>query len=390
MPAPPKWSFAYYTRQQQIALWILLAALVIVFGWSALPRKEVEEIPADEEFWLAVETLRANDEAGPATSEPIAQETPATALFYFDPNTVSSTELESLGLNAGQARSWIRYRNSGAKFYRADDIARIWALSPEDVARLKPWVSIPEETEPADAGPERSEVANFPFDPNTVTSDELQQLGLSERQARTWISYRNSGARFERAEDIGRVYGLNAADIARLTPLISINETNLLADAATHQVSTPQSYDNRPSIGQSYESNSVLTLDVNSATTEDWQRLRGIGPYWAGRIVKFRDALGGFVAIDQIGDTYGLPDSTFQSIRPQLTLESPVEPLYINTATEEELKLHPYINARQAGALVAYRNQHGPFEGAEALRDVRLLSDADRARLVPYLNFRME
>ncbi|MEL7378086.1 MAG: helix-hairpin-helix domain-containing protein, partial [Bacteroidota bacterium] len=202
--------------------------------------------------------------------------------------------------------------------------------------------------------------------------------------------YRNSGARFERAEDIGRVYGLNAADIARLTPLISINETNLLADAATDQVSTPQSYDNRPSIGQSYESNSVLTLDVNSATTEDWQRLRGIGPYWAGRIVKFRDALGGFVAIDQIGDTYGLPDSTFQSIRPQLTLESPVEPLYINTATEEELKLHPYINARQAGALVAYRNQHGPFKGAEALRDVRLLSDADRARLVPYLNFRME
>ncbi|MEM8586385.1 MAG: helix-hairpin-helix domain-containing protein, partial [Bacteroidota bacterium] len=387
MPAPPKWSFAYYTRRQQMALWILLAGLVLIFGWSILPRKQTEPVPADEEFWLAVEALRT--EETPAAESARRESTEYSRpqeLFYFDPNTVDEESLIDLGLNSGQARSWIRYRNSGARFSSPEDLSRLYVLSQEDIAKLKPWVRIANRSTGQDFSRNASEEntridpINFTFDPNTVSADQLQQLGLNAGQARAWIRYRNSGARFDKAEDIARLRALDQEDIDRLQPLIRFESAVAIADASTNENTAPQTYSSTSSIGQSYESAVSINLDVNEASAEDWQRLRGIGPYWAGRIIRFRDALGGFVSIDQIGDTYGLPDSTFQAIRAQLTLNRPADQLSINTATEEELKRHPYINARQARALIAYREQHGYFSGPESLTDVRLLTADDRTR----------
>lgn len=62
-------------------------------------------------------------------------------------------------------------------------------------------------------------------------------------------------------------------------------------------------------------------LDVNTATAADFERLPGIGPTLAGRIVKFRAKLGRFHSVETLTRTYGLPDSTFRQIRPCLTLK---------------------------------------------------------------------
>lgn len=57
-------------------------------------------------------------------------------------------------------------------------------------------------------------------------------------------------------------------------------------------------------------------LNVNTATVADFERLPGIGPTLAGRIVKFRAKLGRFPSFETLARTYGLPDSTFRRIRP--------------------------------------------------------------------------
>ncbi|MEM6395602.1 MAG: helix-hairpin-helix domain-containing protein [Bacteroidota bacterium] len=397
MPAPPKWSFAYYTRKQQRALWIILAVLVTVFGWSMWPRQELETLPTDDEFWLAVEKLRANEETEEITEAESSgnyYSNSSPSSFYFDPNTVSQQQLEDLGLSERQAKAWVKYRSSGAKFKKPEDIARLRILRPEDVNRLKPLVRISgreyaNSDDQADAveASLRSASESFRFDPNTVTQDELERLGLNVGQARAWIRYRSSGATFGKPEDIARLRVLDAEDVARLQPLVDIEGQPQIADLQASEDGRPQTYGGTTGIGEGYTVNENISLDINAATPEDWQRLRGIGPYWAGRIIKFRDALGGFVSIDQIADTYGFPDSTFQAIRPSLRLEQSVSLLPINLASEDELKHHPYLKARQARAIVAYREQHGPFADANALKDVRLLSEADRERLVPYLSF---
>ena len=63
-----------------------------------------------------------------------------------------------------------------------------------------------------------------------------------------------------------------------------------------------------------------FTIEVNSATQEDYERLYGIGKVYAERIVKFRDKLGGFYSINQIKDVFGIEDSTFQKFKKNLTL----------------------------------------------------------------------
>ena len=62
-------------------------------------------------------------------------------------------------------------------------------------------------------------------------------------------------------------------------------------------------------------------IDVNTADTSAFISLPGIGSKLAARIVTFREKLGGFYSVEQIGETYGLPDSTFQKIKQWLKLE---------------------------------------------------------------------
>ena len=95
----------------------------------------------------------------------------------------------------------------------------------------------------------------------------------------------------------------------------------------------------------------------------DWQKLKGMGPALSKRIVGYRSNLGGFYAIEQVAETYNLPDSTFQKIRTQLKLSQPTQlsKININTATEAELSFHPYIGKKEAKWIVAFRQQHGNY-----------------------------
>lgn len=65
----------------------------------------------------------------------------------------------------------------------------------------------------------------------------------------------------------------------------------------------------------------LLVINVNTATAEDLKTLPGIGDVLSERIVRFRSKLGKFSSIDEVGKTYGLPDSTFQKIKTYLILE---------------------------------------------------------------------
>ena len=116
-------------------------------------------------------------------------------------------------------------------------------------------------------------------------------------------------------------------------------------------------------------------VDINTADTSAFIALPGIGNKLALRIVNFRDKLGGFYSIDQIGETYGLPDSVFRKIKPFLNLETNlVKKFNINTATKDEMKSHPYIKWNLANAIVEYRNQHGNFSSLEDLKKISLIT----------------
>ena len=109
-------------------------------------------------------------------------------------------------------------------------------------------------------------------------------------------------------------------------------------------------------------------MPVNEADTTAFIALPGIGTKLATRIISFREKLGGFYSVDQVGETYGLSDSSFQKIRPYLVNAGVVRLMDLNAVTAEELKDHPYFRWALARAIVAYRNQHGPFKDLSELK----------------------
>ncbi len=131
-----------------------------------------------------------------------------------------------------------------------------------------------------------------------------------------------------------------------------------------------------------------LKVDINKATAETFQRLYGIGPAYSARIVKFREALGGFSDIKQVSEVYGLPDSTFQAVRPNLEISPAIlHKLNINTASKDELSFHPYLHWKQAKIIIAYREMHGPFGSLEDLKKIHGLEADLIQKMKPYLQF---
>jgi len=164
-----------------------------------------------------------------------------------------------------------------------------------------------------------------------------------------------------------RVYGLHTDEFQRLKSHVRIEPTN--------SNSKPASYPQLQNIKPSGLSHSKENIDINTADTSAFISLPGIGSKLAARIVNFRDRLGGFYSVDQVKETYGLPDSTFEKIRNRIILNDPtVKKLNINTATMDELKTHPYIRWNLANAIVEYRTQHGNFSKLEDLQNIQLIT----------------
>lgn len=141
----------------------------------------------------------------------------------------------------------------------------------------------------------------------------------------------------------------------------------------------------------SREAKGIKNIDVNLSTQEDWERLPGIGPYFAAKIIKFREKLGGFAHPDLVKLTYGLADSTFQKIRPYLKANAgQVKQISINTATYEELAAHPLIKWKNAKIIHRYIRENGSLQQPDDLNQMIGLDSLCMAVMPYYLRFQTD
>jgi len=214
----------------------------------------------------------------------------------------------------------------------------------------------------------------FPFDPNTLNEEGWQKLGFSEKQTRIILNYRNSGKQFRSVEDLERVFVIGKEGAQRLAPYAKFNA--LIEDSSKSKKYTAQ---NR------YKP-ILKTIELNSADTLELTELRGIGPSWALRIVRYRDRLGGYITLNQLFDLRGMSDTLMDKIAPQLVIDTTlVMKLNVNEADVESLRNHPYIHSNLANSIVNYRLKHGPYKSVNALLQLRNLKEEDLIRLRPYI-----
>jgi len=216
----------------------------------------------------------------------------------------------------------------------------------------------------------------FAFDPNIIEQEEWQALGLSKAQAGSILKYRRKGGVFKVKEDVKKMYVVSAERYALWEPFIQ------LPDTLDHF----KTLENKPD--KKFKRPMPIVVNLNTTDSAELTKLRGIGPVYASRIIKYRQALGGFYKIDQLGEVWGLQDSTLAKLRHQLTIvETDLQKIHINQLEADQLKKHPYLSWRESNAIVNYRKQHGSFQNADDLKKIYAVGDSLINAISPYLVF---
>lgn len=215
-------------------------------------------------------------------------------------------------------------------------------------------------------------VTRTPFDPNTASINALVEAGFDSTLASRISRYRDKGGKFFKKEDLLRIWGIDSAFFREVEPFISI------------AVAKPKfSNTEKPS----RDRQAFKKEDINTADTTSLRQIYGIGEKLSLRIVKYREALGGFIRMDQVGEVYRIDSAVVERVSKRFEIKHPFEPrkLNLNTAGRQDLATHPYITDKAASAIVAYRFQHGPFNSIDDLRKIQAVDSAMIKKSAPYL-----
>lgn len=125
-------------------------------------------------------------------------------------------------------------------------------------------------------------------------------------------------------------------------------------------------------------------VDLNRADSVTLMRVPGIGAYFANRILRYRDRLGGYVSASQLCEIKNFPKETVS----WFTAEGkPTEKIRINSLPFRELLRHPYLNFEQTKAICNYRAKFGVIRNLKELSNSEAFTPEDLSRLEPYVRF---
>ena len=221
----------------------------------------------------------------------------------------------------------------------------------------------------------------FEFDPNGLAVNDWQKLGLSQRQIKVIKNYEASGGKFYKKEDLKKIYSISSSQLALLEPYIRIGPNQ----PETFKLSSSKRYERPADI---YKKDAATLIELNIADSAMMLRIRGIGPVFASRIIRYRDRLGGFHSKEQLKEVYGLDSLKYILLKDLIRVDaSLIKKLNINTVTFDQMKRHPYLNFKQMNAIIQYRKQHGDYQSGDDLRDVDLLNEEIIRKIEPYTSF---
>jgi competence protein ComEA len=210
----------------------------------------------------------------------------------------------------------------------------------------------------------------FPFDPNTLDYDHWKKLGLSDKQIKVIENYKSKGGKYYSKEDFKKMYCIPDEEYQTLEPFIDI-----------HLVKPEY-----PKNAYQKKEIAIVKLDINTADIDDLVKLKGIGDYFAKKIVEYRIKLGGYYSIDQLleipkMDTARLnPLMAFLEVNPNY-----IRKINVNKANFDQLKMHPYLGYNIALSLINYRTKHGDYRQLNDIKNSLLINDKNYFRISHYL-----
>ena len=293
------------------------------------------------------------------------------SAFFFNPNTITEDSLQMLGFSQRQAASIIKYRTKGGKFREKRDFAKMYVVDSTKYALLEPYILLP------DRLPERKTVHKKAL-PSTNSADK------SNSAHEKGVLNANSAA--ERRNVTNKTKNVtNGEENARIVTEAADSVTN------AHQAPALQ-----PAPASKYGTRlpkEKYVCNLNTADSAALVELYGIGGYYARKILRYRERLGGsFVDVRQLLEIEGFTQERFEKIAGNVVvLEGDVKRVSLLKADMEFLRRHPYIGPYAAKGIETYlrlkgkENFSSDMQLLEALVKERVISAENADKLKEYL-----
>ncbi len=214
----------------------------------------------------------------------------------------------------------------------------------------------------------------FAFNPNKASKETFVELGMDEKLADRIVNYRSKGGIFKVKNDLAKIYGMDSSLFLTLYSFIDLPEKKIVEKREDALFTKP---------------NYIVPerFDINLADTTQLIKIYGIGPKLSLRIINYRDRLGGFIALQQLKEIYGLDSLVIGSLKKKSFIAETFVPrkLDINQADEKKIASHPYVKFALAKAITTYRFQHGEFRQIEDLKAIVSMDESTFQKIKPYL-----
>lgn len=223
-----------FSKTEANGLLLLLLATIL---FAIVPRlylanleKPTESDNADLNAW--VKELNESIQVAEASLKVEEESRQVLTYSQFDPNSSSVDHMISSGVPELIAKRISLYREKGGRFYKPDDIKKIYGLDEVVAEKLIPYVSIERVTSEKKesisrfASFEPRSPVNYSFDLNSTVAEELMLIkGIGLTLSERIIKYRDRLGGFHSYDQLNEVYGLKPEVIEEIR-----NHTTLSGD----------------------------------------------------------------------------------------------------------------------------------------------------------------
>ena len=236
---------------------------------------------------------------------------PKLHLFTFDPNTIDSANAIHLGIPIKQVNTLIHYREKGGRFYKKEDILKLYGLDPVIAHQLIPFI--------------------------VITSTESESK---------WGRYttNDKGNNYRSNYDYASRYKSNKDKESNNGPWLKMKKGAV-----------------------------SWTININEADANEWHDKTRLPMNIVHQIINYKNHLGGFTHPMQLKKVYGLADTDFQNLRPHLVVQKNFTPL-LNSSTMNfaQWKSLGIFEDQQIFEILKMRKQQG---GQVSWRELVILFD---------------
>ena len=221
----------------------------------------------------------------------------------------------------------------------------------------------------------------YPFNPNFISDYKGYKLGMTLNEIDRLLSFRKQNKYVNSAEEFQKVTGVSDSLLNTMSPYFKF------PDWVNRK---KKSYQNLNINTYAFvKKNKIIIKDINSATSEDLEKIYGIGEITAQRILSYKDRLGAFVSMEQLNEVWGISPEVGASLKSHFEIKTynGIKKVAINNASIKELAQFPYFKYPLAKQIVIYRSMNESINETTDLTKIKGMPN-DKIKIITlYLEF---